>query len=477
LVRSNSTADKFSDKFKENRVDFFKISGFDLFRRKVIKDLMAFLNVIVDDNDRNSWIRNFHLYGKIKTLQESRDFVNQMFKLGIKPLDFIEDNIRESYLDDFLNDYKYKRLIIFDTETTGLDTCNDDVIQIAAIEVVNGKLGKIFEVFINTDKDLAESEKIHNISKEHLNKYAIDKREAFESFLNFLDDSILVAHNLKYDWDIMNSNFMKCGLSEFDDNIIKYDSVEITKRVHPLLASYKLEYLLNILNIEGKNSHNALDDVKATANLVLSFEDLISNGEDERERFLNENITKINNFKNRFSPVYQALSSRFSEELPIDEVIGMIISYMKDHLNYKMKDNIYDEIDKLLNHMKAKCTIDELFININKYIPEYRKYKESDLVLGNEKITIATIHKAKGLEFENVIIPGCTDNNYPSYFSKKDGKKGILEDARLLYVAMTRTKNRLLLTSHTLKVIQTKKGAWELKQVSSRFLKPILESF
>ncbi len=187
LVRTNSTADKFAKKFKERDINYFKISGFDLFRRKIIKDLMAFLNIIVNDNDRNSWIRNFHLYGKIKTLKESRLFINNMFANGIKPLDFIkQENLQETLLDTFLKDFQNKRVIIFDTETTGLDTKNDDIIQIAAIEIINGKLGEIFEVFINTEKDLSESKKIHKISKDYLNKFAIDRVEALEKFLNFI---------------------------------------------------------------------------------------------------------------------------------------------------------------------------------------------------------------------------------------------------------------------------------------------------
>ena len=107
----------------------------------------------------------------------------------------------------------------------------------------------------------------------------------------------------------------------------------------------------------------------------------------------------------------------------------------------------------------------------HKYIPEYVKYKESDLVVGDEKIIIATIHKAKGLEFENVIIPACTDDNFPSYYSKLAGEEGILESARLLYVAMTRTRKRLLITSHTKKVMPWGK---ESPQQPSRFLTPVL---
>jgi DNA helicase-2/ATP-dependent DNA helicase PcrA len=475
LVRANSSADKFAQKLNDYGVNYFKISGFDLFRRKVVKDLMAFLNIIVDDNDRNSWIRNFHLYGKIKTLKESRLFVNNMFINGIKPLDVIKQpKIEKTFLDSFLDNFQNKRVVIFDTETTGLDTKNDDIIQIAAIEITNGKLGNIFEVYINTDKDLTESEKIHHISKEYLNKYAIDKKEALQKFIDFIGNDTLIAHNLNFDLNILGSNLNACGFSGLSDKINLYDSIEITKRIYPNLPSYKLEYLLNKLKIEGTNSHNALDDVKATANLILTFESLIKKNQSERINFINNNKIVLNNFKNRFSPLYKALDSKFSDQLPIEEIVGMIISYMNDHLNYKIKNDIYDEIDKLTKHMEFNCKIDEVLVSLNKYIPEYIKYKESDLVLGNEKIVIATVHKAKGLEFENVIIPGCTDDNYPSYFSKQDGDKSIIEDARLLYVAMTRTKKRLLLTSHTLKIIPTKRGLRKLEQKPSRFLKPIV---
>jgi len=476
LVRTNNTADKFAQRFTDNGVNYFKISGFDLFRRKVIKDLMAFLNVIVSDDDRNSWIRNFHLYGQIKTLRESRYFINNMFSNGIKPLDFIkQQNFQETFIDTFLNDFQNKRVVIFDTETTGLDLENDDIIQIAAIEIINGKVGKVFEVYINTDKDLTESEKIHKISKNHLNKFAIDKSKALQNFVDFINGDILIAHNLKYDLNIMNSNLSRCGLKSLSKNIKLYDSIEITKRIYPNLPSYKLEYLLDKLNIDGKNSHNALDDVKATANLVSSFESLIKETQNKRYDFINKHKTILDNFRSRYSPTYNALSSKFSDNIALEDIIAMIISYMADHLNYKIKDDIYDEIDKLIRHIEVKCKIDEVLINIRKHIPEYVKYNESDLVLGNEKIIIATVHKAKGLEFENVIIPGCTDDNYPSYFSKQTGEENIIEDARLLYVAMTRTKKRLLLTSHTLKIIPTRRGLWELGQIPSRFLKPILD--
>ena len=57
---------------------------------------------------------------------------------------------------------------------------------------------------------------------------------------------------------------------------------------------------------------------------------------------------------------------------------------------------------------------------------------------------VSTVHKAKGLEFENVIIFEATDGVYP-FFDKKTPEE-IRESARLFYVAMTRAKKRLHIT-------------------------------
>lgn len=475
LVRSNATADAFAKMLSQSQISYFKISGFDLFQRKIMKDLMSFLNIIINPYDRNAWIRNLNLYGKMKSLKDARLMANAIFEIGILPLDFkLTNHYKISYLDDLYENFKNKRIVVFDTETTGLDTDNDDVIQIAAVELINGEVGKIFEVYINTEFDLAESEKIHKISKVHLNKYAIDKVEAFNQFLDFVNDDILVAHNSEYDYKIMTSNLKRVGISKSLNRIKLFDTIDIAKRVYPRLPSYKLEFLLKHLNVEGNNSHNAVDDVKATANLLKSLCVNIFETQMQRLNHLKKYEKVIQQFSKNFSPIYSAVEGNFGRELAMEDLVDMITGYMQTQLNYKMEENIYDEIEKLTRHMRFKCLLDESLKSIKKYIPEYSKYKESDLVIGNEKLVIATIHKAKGLEFENVIIPGCTDGNFPSYFSEIDGEKAIIEDARLLYVAMTRARKRLLITSHTEKAINTKRGLWIIPQAPSRFLTPIM---
>ena len=70
-----------------------------------------------------------------------------------------------------------------------------------------------------------------------------------------------------------------------------------------------------------------------------------------------------------------------------------------------------------------------------------KKFKESDILSG-ENIIISTVHKCKGLEFDTVVIPHCSDDNFPFYYAKKEDK--IEEEAKLLYVALSRTQKRLI---------------------------------
>ena len=101
----------------------------------------------------------------------------------------------------------------------------------------------------------------------------------------------------------------------------------------------------------------------------------------------------------------------------------------------------------------TKVVIDEqkeLYFNqqLLNHLYEFRTFNEADLFQNkiiNENIFIMTIHKAKGLEFDNVLLYNITDGVYPnSYFD--DTPKKVLESAKVLYVAMSRAKKRLYYT-------------------------------
>ena len=93
-------------------------------------------------------------------------------------------------------------------------------------------------------------------------------------------------------------------------------------------------------------------------------------------------------------------------------------------------------------------TESSLYELLNKYIMELNTYKEADLCESStikEKLFVSTVHKAKGLEFENVIVMSVNDGIYP-YFFNCDYEYKIKEDARKLYVAMSRAREKLVIS-------------------------------
>ena len=463
LVRTNKSADKFAKALENENIDFFKISGFDLFHRKEVKNLMAFLTILIRSNHRISWIRIFSIFSKVKSLTTSREIINRIYNLGFQPLDFIEN--RENHLEDFVSDFENERIVVFDTETTGLDFDKNHIIQIAGIEIIGGKIGKSCEIYLKTEKDISESQKIHNISKEYLDEFGEDRVSGFQKFLEFISDSHLIAHNLYFDWNMLNSNLKELELDKPKTQHF-YDTLEISQRIYPNLKSYKLSHLLKTLEIEGKNSHNAMDDVKATVNLVTHLIERIRNIKQQRFEFYFQNQNLMADFSNQFSPIYNAVKGRFSDDISLVEIVNMVFGYMENLTNYQFDKSILIEVEnKLLKHMKETCKIEKLIDSLNENIPKYSRFKESDLISNSVNLVIITIHKAKGLEFETVVIPNVNDNEFPSFFAKKDND--LLEDAKVLYVGMTRAKKNLWLTF-------SKSGSrWNKRQELSRFLTPI----
>jgi DNA polymerase III subunit epsilon len=105
------------------------------------------------------------------------------------------------------------REIIFDTETTGLDSSADRIVEFGAVELVNRfPTGRNFHVYINPQgrKVHPEALAIHGIGDEFL----ADKptfADIVAELMEFLGDAMLVAHNATFDIGFMNSELGRLG--------------------------------------------------------------------------------------------------------------------------------------------------------------------------------------------------------------------------------------------------------------------------
>ena len=86
---------------------------------------------------------------------------------------------------------------------------------------------------------------------------------------------------------------------------------------------------------------------------------------------------------------------------------------------------------------------------------------------------MSTVHKAKGLEFDNVIVFDTVDGRYPNYYNRYN-PAACEEDKRKLYVALSRAKRRLFLAWSTTRVDYH--GQPQPRELSP-FLTPILRHF
>ena len=457
IFRSNGSAQHFSDTLNEVGISHFKLSGVDFFKRTDIKDLTAFLNCLVNPFDLFSWKRMFSRFAKIESYGESLNFTAQLYSNGFLPADLFDNNV-DSYINKFTEAVQHTRVVVFDTETTGLNTNEDDIIQIAATEIINGVIGKSFNVYIKTSKSLENSIETHHISGEILDKEGVMSEKALELFYDFLgENSVVIAHNLEYDIAILKS-FTNRNSNRIIHKYIhsSFDTLSVAKLLYPKLIKYKLEYLLTALNLEGVNSHNAIDDVFATCNLVLKLNEDGLKIQAKTNVFIDKyrgNIERFRtNFKSFFNDSRQKLDSEFS-------LVHLIENFGENFFQrVQLDDSRLQELYKLLASSSEENL--DLKQQLIQFLPIYSTLKESDLLNDNAKIIIATPHKAKGLEFDNVIVAESVEGIYPHFLSQKEkdpikAKEMINEDQRIYYVALSRAKKRIYITSHTKMITKT----------------------
>ena len=164
------------------------------------------------------------------------------------------------------------RVVVFDTETTGCNTY-DEICQIAAAEYVNGTRSRTFARYICPTCEMNPwAEAVHGLSVDFLSEHGLAPEEAMRQFFEFLgNDVLLVAHNNKFDMRMLDQECRKFDISFALDGIETCDTLALARHLRPGLDSYSLANLIEALNIDGVNSHDALDDTLACAGLFFKL--------------------------------------------------------------------------------------------------------------------------------------------------------------------------------------------------------------
>ena len=175
------------------------------------------------------------------------------------------------------------RVVVFDTETTGC-SAYDEICQIAAAEYEHGALSRTFARYICPTCEMNPfAEMVHGLSLDFLHEHGLEPEEAMRQFFEFVgDDVLLVAHNATFDMRMVRQECRKFGLAFAPQDVETCDTLALSRRLRPDLPSHKLSYLIGALDIDGVNSHDALDDALACAGIFFTFLKQVAKQEQRR---------------------------------------------------------------------------------------------------------------------------------------------------------------------------------------------------
>lgn len=191
---------------------------------------------------------------------------------------------------------------VLDIETTGLAFRTEKITEIGIMKYKNGEVIDEFECFVNPEKPIPEE--VVNIT--HITDDMVKDAETIDKVmpkvLEFVGDSVLVAHNADFDIGFIKYNCAQLGLSLNNTYI---DTLRLAKVLFPDYKKYKLGMIAENLGITVEVAHRALDDVDTLVKVFKVMLKMLS------EKGVNkvEDIDKIETEKVDFKklPSYHAI--------------------------------------------------------------------------------------------------------------------------------------------------------------------------
>ena len=485
IVSANSDADRISEAMTEAGLTHFKVSGRDLFDTPDVKLLLAHLSVLSNEHNSIAWTRIMKGVRAFPSHALARRFNWKLKQLALSPSDFLLYP-ESCYTAEFLRAYNEEEIVVFDTETTGLNVFQDDIIEIAAIRIKGGEVvGEPLDLYIETDRPILpmlgdKENPMYAIYHEKMSTGGLlSPSDALQRFLAYVGTSPILGHNANYDYNILDNNLQRyCNDTMQAHDIRCFDSLKLIRLLAPSLHSYKLESLLETFHLAGVNSHQAIDDVKATVSLVRLCAEKAREKQAQQAAFIRHPKVKpfANVLRSNYGECYREAVNRLYK-LSTDHEPALVNELSAAYNAFRSDGLINDipRLDYILRYLRIDMLTDKTVANalapqLSQYVMDINTLKEADFCNSKsilERIYVTTVHKAKGLEFDNVIIFDAADGRYPNAYNKT--KQQDEEDARKFYVAMSRAKRRLFIAYALQKVDRH-------RRVFNRDLTPLMDS-
>ena len=210
-----------------------------------------------------------------------------------------------------------KRILVLDTETTGLDFVSDRIIEIGIVELKDNVITQnYFHEYINPEKNISLSaQKIHGIT----NEFLIDKptfNSIAQKFLKFIKDDTIIIHNADFDISFLNRELQNCGYDKIKNSVV--DTIKLAKKEFPG-QTINLDSLCRKLSIVNtrQDYHGALLDANLLSKVYLK----LTTGKQENLNLMDNEISSFSNnqdfndYKTNFLVPREKLMQLSSNEL------------------------------------------------------------------------------------------------------------------------------------------------------------------
>jgi DNA polymerase III epsilon subunit family exonuclease len=358
-----------------------------------------------------------------------------------------------------------------DLETTDRNTNTAEIVEIAAVRVRNGEITETFSSLVKPNVRIhaaaAAVTGIHDADVANAPSFAA----IWPSFREFVGTDVLVAHNgYSFDFPILSRMTQEIG-EPFQP--ITYDSLPLARDLFP--TSRKLGDLARHFEVDTGQSHRALDDTRALAHVMLklgtmklarsrktALSDLLGHlgialalsddsTLDDEARLFRDKLTWIF-VLGRYGHAldYYEEARGDNQSLPSrEDVINQFggAKRMDQLRTDKTADERYPAAMQRLRRLIADLDPGTLDDQLSQFLQRATLSKFDGEEPAHERVNLLTLHATKGLEFSRVYVIGCEDSQLPGGSPTKGPSAHEVEEGRrLLYVGMTRTIDRLVLT-------------------------------
>ncbi|HNY39602.1 MAG TPA: 3'-5' exonuclease [Bryobacteraceae bacterium] len=449
LTRTNFKGRDISAVFSRLKIPHLQVDQQKFFQRAEIKAAMSVLKLILTPHDGNSLLR--YLKTPPKGIGEAtyNALCGAPRRAGLKVGDLLDERALEAG-DPFaplLGAFERGRVVVFDTETTGLDPYSDEIVEIAAARCGASGTAETFHEFLRPSRPVGDSEAIHGWSDAYLAENGQPPGQVLARFMEFCGDSILCGHNSQaYDIPILRASLDRAGLFPNGDFGPTFDTLDITRRFHRL-PRYRLSQIAESLGLKSVPTHQAMDDVVTTVELLQRLALTLAEGAAERRQ-------AVEAHRKLFTPLARMFTKwrgRLAFERP-HELLARVVQesglgrHFEDEADGEKRLMNLEELCRLLarydNPELAPQAALVAALNLASLSGDIERQMQAE-----DRVPILTVHQSKGLEFDTVFVASATDDDFPSRRSRREGR--LNEEHRLFYVAISRAKRRLFVTWHT----------------------------